>query len=152
MRAEWATASILVSEIAWLDVARLLEMIRLLYCMFPGPNRRLSYTCMWPATFCTTYTMLITAVVNIVWYHGVSAIQERNGKSKKTKPACVLVSVLQNAKVSLKLAEWCHCFHLLSFRWAFRFRHGLILCVISPNFHAHVLTNGFSKLNHKNHY
>lgn len=108
MRAEWATASILVSEIAWLDVARLLEMIRLLYCMFPGPNRRLSYTCMWPATFCTTYTMLITAVVNIVWYHGVSAIQERNGKSKKTKPACVLVSVLQNAKVSLQLAEWCH--------------------------------------------
>lgn len=31
-----------------------------------------------------------------------------HSKSKKTKPACALVSVLQHVKVSLKLAAWCH--------------------------------------------
>lgn len=54
------------------------------------------------ATFCTTYTMLITSVVSIVWYHSVSAIQEENSKPKKTKPTCVL---LKKAKVGLKMVS-----------------------------------------------
>ena len=59
------TASILVSDIAGLDLARLLEMIRLLYFIFPGLNIRVLYTNTWLSTFSTTCTMLITAVTNI---------------------------------------------------------------------------------------
>ena len=69
--------------------------------------------------------MLITSVVNISWHHVVSTIQEENGKSKKTKPACALVSALQNVKVSLKLAEWCRLrllspIHLYSYHVAMK--------------------------------
>ena len=84
MWAEMSTASILVSDIAGLDLARLLEMIRLLYFIFPGLNIRVLYTNTWLSTFSTTCTMLITAVTNIFWGdHGVSVCLIHNCKTLK---------------------------------------------------------------------
>ena len=78
------TASILVSDIAGLDLARLLEMIRLLYFIFPGLNIRVLFTNSWLATFSTTYTMLITAVANIFWGdHGASVYLPHNCRTLK---------------------------------------------------------------------
>lgn len=78
------TASILVSDIAGLDLARLLEMIRLLYFIFPGLNILVLYINTWLATFSTTYTLLITAVTNIFWGdHGVSVCLIHNCRTLK---------------------------------------------------------------------